>query len=747
MTNFNTGNPIGSTDARDLSDNAQNFDNAVNGTGATWTDRLGVKRRTFRGAVGYTGTGTDGAIQSYTSGLVLSGYNVIILYSGEFYRPSASATLPYTTTSTLPDADGNLVSIGDANLRQDLSNNASGSGAALVSMESGPSVEVAVLDRVIRVTSIENLAAATIENSVYIVSSYRGLGIGGGEFLWSASTPKSQHNAIDVIDPARPFPQDFASLSEVTDWISPAIGAGNGCFLRLNKGMVPTTACGIYPDDGIEYRDNGLLDHVLETASDNRFHLLVKSGRYDSFWDNYYSNLSVTFEKGAVFTGVIHVAINRTPGTPLVERPENVSYYGEVSSYDRVGGYNATKVYVESIVVKSDPLAGSQTSRGVHFYLDTRNLKINRIYVEDVSSNGFYAVGIDGETTSKPSNVRIGDIYVKDSNTHGVYLMGTNIGVESIKVDAYGAGSQTTALPLATLGESSALKGVWFNRLNGGFVNYTHVRQGAGTRANASDGVYCDDGYYHIGVVDIAEASDRGVAIDAQVEAPAVTATKIRSVNSNGINVSLRRGSLSVAGNLVSSTAGTNGLFVDTSATLSAQKILLREEGTVAFSMSGTTTAQEITIFQSTGGDKFSGTIGGTLIANFVKCDAGSKGAIGGLYFKDSSGSRIENLKLENVGTATAIYTALHLEDTTDTHIGSCQMINGLGGGLRLVSIDDCSFNGFNVSGYDKNVVISSITRIGFTNCYNHDVNAGGTLTNMSSASAAFFNSSTMHTV
>jgi hypothetical protein len=90
---------------------------------------------------------------------VLSGYNVIILYSGEFYRPSASATLPYTTTATLPDVDSNLASIGDANLRQDLASDASGSGAALVSMEGGPSVEVAVLDRVIRVTSIAAMEA------------------------------------------------------------------------------------------------------------------------------------------------------------------------------------------------------------------------------------------------------------------------------------------------------------------------------------------------------------------------------------------------------------------------------------------------------------------------------------------------------------------------------------------------------------------------------------------------------------
>ena len=46
---FNTGNPIGSTDARDLSDNAENFDKAINSTGSTWDDRLGVVRKTRHG--------------------------------------------------------------------------------------------------------------------------------------------------------------------------------------------------------------------------------------------------------------------------------------------------------------------------------------------------------------------------------------------------------------------------------------------------------------------------------------------------------------------------------------------------------------------------------------------------------------------------------------------------------------------------------------------------------------------------
>jgi hypothetical protein len=133
MTTYNTGNPIGSTDPRDLSDNSENFDNAVNNTAsANWTDRFGVSRVSLAAQVGYIGTGVGGAIESYSAGLLMGTYNTIILYSGEFYRPSASATLPYTTTATLPDVDSNLVSVGDATLRQDLASNPSTGGGALL---------------------------------------------------------------------------------------------------------------------------------------------------------------------------------------------------------------------------------------------------------------------------------------------------------------------------------------------------------------------------------------------------------------------------------------------------------------------------------------------------------------------------------------------------------------------------------------------------------------------------------------
>lgn len=50
MTTYNTGNPLGSQDPRDLFDNAQNMDDAANSqTSEEWVDRFGKPRKTWHG--------------------------------------------------------------------------------------------------------------------------------------------------------------------------------------------------------------------------------------------------------------------------------------------------------------------------------------------------------------------------------------------------------------------------------------------------------------------------------------------------------------------------------------------------------------------------------------------------------------------------------------------------------------------------------------------------------------------------
>lgn len=52
MTTYNTQNPLGSADPRDLYDNAENLDEAVNDLNSeTWVDRFGVERITIQGAL------------------------------------------------------------------------------------------------------------------------------------------------------------------------------------------------------------------------------------------------------------------------------------------------------------------------------------------------------------------------------------------------------------------------------------------------------------------------------------------------------------------------------------------------------------------------------------------------------------------------------------------------------------------------------------------------------------------------
>ena len=86
---FNTGNPIGSTDARDLSDNAENFDKAINSIESTWNDRLGVTRDTFEGALSKLSFYRVG---TFAEGYTLTNMRQTLEYSGHEY--SWAGTFP-----------------------------------------------------------------------------------------------------------------------------------------------------------------------------------------------------------------------------------------------------------------------------------------------------------------------------------------------------------------------------------------------------------------------------------------------------------------------------------------------------------------------------------------------------------------------------------------------------------------------------------------------------------------------------
>lgn len=210
MTTFNTGNPIGSTNVKDLYDNAENFDVAANSrTSRTWIDRLGAPRKTWWGmeqdfqdfllASGYVDIG------DYGPGLTITARNQIFARSGELYRAGPGLTLPYTTTGDWATEGGNFVAMGDAILRQDLDNPAE--GANIVGYRPGVTVrqgldalESDIAQANLDIIDIEKqnarlfgsgLDAATIDMHFGVL---RGLGWTAGDPPWNPSDPQNVHS-------------------------------------------------------------------------------------------------------------------------------------------------------------------------------------------------------------------------------------------------------------------------------------------------------------------------------------------------------------------------------------------------------------------------------------------------------------------------------------------------------------------------------------------------------------------------
>jgi hypothetical protein len=98
---FNTGNPIGSTDARDRSDNSENLDLAVNSLEQTFVDRLGVTRDTLEGVYkksAYYRAGTFDAGYTLTNNRQTLAYgNVEYSWSGAFPKVVVAGSTPATS--------------------------------------------------------------------------------------------------------------------------------------------------------------------------------------------------------------------------------------------------------------------------------------------------------------------------------------------------------------------------------------------------------------------------------------------------------------------------------------------------------------------------------------------------------------------------------------------------------------------------------------------------------------------------
>lgn len=127
---YNTGNPVepdGSSDPRDLYDNAGNIDLFANGSNPSYLDRKGVSRKSIRGMEQdfsdfLANSGFEPVHLVYVDGqpLTVSRPTQLIDRDGRTYRVKFPAAFPVTLTGAWATDLTKLVEIDDQALRQDL---------------------------------------------------------------------------------------------------------------------------------------------------------------------------------------------------------------------------------------------------------------------------------------------------------------------------------------------------------------------------------------------------------------------------------------------------------------------------------------------------------------------------------------------------------------------------------------------------------------------------------------------------
>lgn len=277
MTTYNTGNPLGSSDPRDLYDNAENLDSLVNGDQPAYNDRMGRSRRSWQSVEDQANqqeaefnadqaqrvsefnaaqSDREGVFNAYlvsagyqfagdyAAGIEITQFNQVIRdASGELWRVSGSTTLPYTTTGAGLPEGGAFVAVGDAVLRQELAD--PDKGAEMVGYKGGTVAG-----------SLEDLASRELHFSDH----------------------------INVMDGAADNTADF--LSALTLAAGRRIVLNSGEIIRLtapvDAGNIPVNIYGLGGEIRFDHDDYGILttgsvtlDGVLTMSGMDRAHRAV----------------------------------------------------------------------------------------------------------------------------------------------------------------------------------------------------------------------------------------------------------------------------------------------------------------------------------------------------------------------------------------------------------------------------------------------------------------------------------------
>lgn len=200
MTTYNTGNPVGSTEVKDLYDNAENLDFLVNGPANAYADRLGVNRKSWKGMENdflefLAASGFEPEVLEYNDGVPLQVDRPTQLIErvsapGVLYSIKLPSSFPVILSGTWATDEPLLVVRVDGSIRADLANSVDPElGAYLVARA------IRHINSVVELETVEGRYDGDVINLVGYYSSSPG--IGGGYLLWDeASTATADGGTV-----------------------------------------------------------------------------------------------------------------------------------------------------------------------------------------------------------------------------------------------------------------------------------------------------------------------------------------------------------------------------------------------------------------------------------------------------------------------------------------------------------------------------------------------------------------------
>jgi len=218
---------------------------------------------------------------------------------------------------------------------------------------------------------------------------------------------------------------------------------------------------GIIPGKGIGQHPKLLKDklEVLLDIAESGITITFPEGVYDrTFNINNRSNVNI-ISKNALFTGPINI-----------NKSNNIIVEGTIQTLLQFITSESEDLNFENIIIKTDTLlsGNGRRSYGCSIHAGTKNLKINKLVVEDVGSGFKEYKHVKGGLivhghNNEPHNISIDSVSILSSDRHGAYLTGSEINIKYLHVNRFGLGTGEQMVPMegGIDGEQVEFAGLW----------------------------------------------------------------------------------------------------------------------------------------------------------------------------------------------------------------------------------------------------------------------------------------------